>query len=207
MNFDEIRQGSLRKAAALGYESATTLPLLDESLRLRSQEEIEDRALTLSGVVAASYGFPRERVTAWLESEGLGSTLGEQESSFLQGCVREAQRFQVQVECLSAFAWALGFFAALDFDKPSPSHLVSIFPDFKASEPSNRFRSKAKLRDQIDVLRACDLAYCLHWDINQRLTNRKALPSGVPAHVVVERRRVLEWMLSSGGWEEVSLDT
>jgi hypothetical protein len=207
MNLDDLRQASLRKATALGYPPAITLPLLDESLRLRSGREITERALTLSGVVAASYGFPRERVTEWLQGEGLEATLGKAEAAFLQGKLGDAQPFQVQVESLTAFAWALGFLGAIEFDKPSPRHLVSIFPDFKRSQSSIHFRDKAKLRDQNDVLRACDLAYCLHWGINQKLIDKKPLPGELPPHVVIERRRAIEWMLSSEAWEDVSLDT
>jgi hypothetical protein len=207
MNFDELRQASLRKAIALGYPPATTLPLLDESLGLRSGREITERALTLAGVVAASYGFPRERVTEWLHGEGLEATLGKAEAAFLQGKIGNAQPFQVQVESLTAFAWALGFLGALEFDKPSPGHLVSIFPDLKKCESSIQFRDKAKLRDRDDVLRACDLAYCLHWGINQRLIEKKPRPGALPPHVVIEKRRAIEWMLASEDWEDVSLDT
>lgn len=207
MNFDELRQASLRKATALGYPPATTLPLLDDSLRLRSAKEITERALTLSGVVAVSYGFPRERVTEWLQREGLEATPGKAEAAFLQHKIGDAQPFQIQVESLTAFAWALGFLGVLDFDKPSPAHLVSIFPDLKKFESSIHFRDKAKLRDRDDVLRACDLAYCLHWGINQRSIERKPVPSALPPHVVIEKRRAIEWMLSSEDWEDVSLDT
>lgn len=207
MDLHEIRQASLREAVQLGYEPAANLPLLDESARLRPQKEIEDRAVVLCGVVAASYGLPRDRVSTWIEKEGLRGTVTDTESLLLQGDASDSQAFQVQVESLAAFAWALRLVASLQFDRPAPGHLVSVFPDFKKAEPSTRFRSTAKLRDEIDVVRACDLAYCLHWSINQRLLERKPTKSAVPPHVIIERRRALEWMLSSEDWGQVSMDT
>ena len=208
MSFAEIRKRSLKVATQLKFTLPSTLPLLDESLRLRQLGDIEDRVLVLSAVVAASYGFPRDRIVSWLEREALVSVLSGAEQSFLRGTGVAAQQFQVQVEALSAFAWALGFLPSMDFGKPSPSHLVSIFPDFKVAESSARFRSRAKLRDQIDIVIACDLAYCLHWAINQAVVDKKAPPGKVPPHVVIERRRALEWMLSSSEWDDVSsLDT
>ena len=207
MNFAEIRNGSLKAATQLGFTLSRGLPLLDGSLRLRPTREIEDRALTLSAVVASTYGFPRDRIISWLEREKLTSVLSRAEQSFLRGDSGPVQDLQTQVEGLCVFAWALEFLPSLDFSKPSPNHLVSVFPNFKAAEESSRFRSRARLRTQEDIVAACDLAYCLHWAITQAALDQKVRPGKVPPHVVIERRRALEWMLSSDEWEDVSLDT
>ena len=207
MNFEEIRSKSISVAKKLGYELPSGLPLLDSTVRLRPSKEIEDRALVLSGVVASSYGFPRDRVISWLDQEGLWSSVSLAESDFLRHGKGSAQQFQMQVESLCAFAWALGYLPSLDFDRPSPAHLVAIFPDFKVAESSGKFRDRANPRSQDEVAFGCDLAYCLHWSVNQSALDGKAIPGKVPPHVVIERRRALEWMLSADEWDEVSLDT
>ena len=56
-NLREIRELSLRKAGALGYETNPYLPLTDEEMSLRPVKEVVNRCLTLSTVVASSYGF------------------------------------------------------------------------------------------------------------------------------------------------------
>ena len=207
MDFAEIRDVSLKMAKQLQFALPSQLPLLDESLCLRPQSDIEDRALVTSAVVAVSYGCPKARIVSWLEQEALTSVLSGKERSFLRGEDAAVQSFQIQVEALCAFAWTLGFLPILDFGKPSPHHLVSIFPDFKMSEASARFRSQAKLRNKEDIVVKCDLAYCLHWAINQVTVDSKSLSGKLPSHVVIERRRVLEWMLSSDEWDDVLLDT
>ena len=207
MNFEAIRIKSLSVAKNLGYELPSDLPLLDSTVRLRPPKEIEDRALVLAGVVASSYGFPRDRVTSWLDQEGLWSAVSLAEADFLRHGSGSAEQFRMQVEAVCAFAWALGYLPSLDFDRPSPAHLVAVFPDFKVAEPAARFRDRANPRPQDEVAFSCDLAYCLHWSVRQAALDGKATPGKVPQHVVIERRRALEWMLSADEWEDVSLDT
>ena len=207
MNFEEVRTKSLTVAKKLGYELPSGLPLLDSTIRLQPSREIENRALVLAGVVASSYGFPRDRVISWLDQEGLWSSVSLAEEDFLRHGKGSAQQFQMQVESLYAFAWALGYLPSLDFDKPSPANLVAVFPDFKVAESSAKFRDRANPRSQDEVAFSCDLAYCLHWAVSQAALDGKAIPGKVPQHVVIERRRALEWMLSADEWEEVSLDT
>lgn len=207
MNFEEIRNKSLSVAKKLGYELPSDLPLLDSTVRRRSSQEIEDRALVLAGIVASSYGFPRDRIIFWLDQEGLWSSVSLAEADFLRHGKGSAQQYQMQVESLCAFAWALGYLPSLDFDRPSPAHLVAVFPDFKVAESSAKFRDRANLRSQDEVAFGCDLAYCLHWSVKQAAIDGKAISGKVPPHVVVERRHALEWMLSADAWDEVSLDT
>ncbi|WP_158336043.1 DUF4272 domain-containing protein [Burkholderia plantarii] len=198
---------SLQECEQLGYPLPSTLPMLDVEHGLRPPHEIESRALALSAIVAASYGFPRERAVSWLEQETLVPALSEAERGFLFDEVGLAQQFQVQVECLCAFAWVLELLPILNFAKPSPNSLVEVFPDLRQAESGSRFRRQAKLRSLGDVLGALDFAYCLHWGIHNAAVSRKMILGNVPPHVVIERRRALEWLLSQENWADVSLDT
>lgn len=207
MCFSEIRASSINAAARWGIYLPSTLPLLDESLSLRSSIEIVDRTLALGAAVAASYGLPRGQAVSWLNGESLHVALAETELEFLQGDESLTQDIQAQVETLCAFAWALGFLPSLDFGKPCPNHLVSVFPDYRAGDSSARFRAGANLRTLEHILAACDLAYCLHWSITQAALDGMHPAGRVDAYVVIERRRALEWMLSTTEWDDVFLDT
>ncbi len=207
MNYFEIRSKSLADSERLGFSRADILPVLDEALVIRPVEEIVDRALVLSVVVAVSYGFPRNKASSWLEKENLISSLSGLESEFVHSNSPLSKMFQVQVEGLCAFAWSLGYLPNLDFSVASPHHLVSVFPDFKVLESTRRFREKARLLPVGDMVSALDLAYCLHWGVSHARIGGGVVPGKVPPHVIVERRRALEWMFSAVDWDDISLDT
>lgn len=175
---------------------------------LRPAEEIIDRALALSTVVAVSYGFRSDDALSWLAQESLTKGLSCQELNFLKGFNQNRQQFQRQVESLCTFAWALEFLPELDFSKRSPVRLVAIYPDLKIMKSAVDFKNKAKLRPVSKIVEACDAAYCLHWGLRQAaLDEGITLKRPLSSIVVTERRRALEWMLSKEAWDNISLDT
>jgi hypothetical protein len=207
MNFADLRSASHSEARRLGYATNPSLPLLDANLWLRPKNQITLRALTLHCVVAASYGFPKVQSFDWLNQEHLTDALTHKERSFLSGGVTDAIHFQLQGECLWVFAWALGRVERLDFALPASDNLVTLYPDLKNSESSAKWREDLRLRSRTEVLAACDLAYCLHWAINQsRIDGRKGIGRLKP-YIIVERRRALEWMLGQAEWDDLELDT
>ena len=111
------------------------------------------------------------------------------------------------METLYAFAWAFGLFNELDFEKECPNTLVSLYPNLKADETSVGFRKQTVLRSIDDIVAACDLAFVLHWSVNQAAVEGEPVPGKVPPYVIMERRRALEWMLSPEDWDQFSLDT
>ena len=108
---------------------------------------------------------------------------------------------------LNAFAWALGFVGSLHFDSCCDDSLITCFPDLKNDGSSDDYKAHAKTRSIDQIVSACDLAYCLHWAVADANLRSKPIPGHVDAHIIVERRRALEWMLSSDDWDDVSLDT
>ena len=208
MNFAELRDASHSEVRQLGYPTSPSLPLLDPQLRLRPEDEIAIRALTLHAVVAASYGFPKKGSVAWLQQEGLTDSLTAEERAFLAaGSIGDAIRFQVQGECLWVFAWTLGKVQRLDFAQSAPNYLVTFYPDLKKGESSAGWREHARLRSEAEVFAACDLAYCLHWGINQSRIDGRTRSGPVKPYVIWERRRALEWALGQAQWDNVELDT
>lgn len=207
METDQIRAKSLSILAKAGLSIPTGLPVLDDGLRLRDQDEVLNRLLCISPVAAASYGFDRVKSLAWIRQEKLGASLTNGELRFLERSEGPPQLFQTQIEGMWALAWALSLVPQLDFWKDCDNHFVTLMPNLKVSQSSSELRRKAQLRPRDELVAACDLAYCLHWVIRQAEIEGNEPPSGLKSYVIIERRRALEWLLSSESWDAISLDT
>ncbi len=208
MDFQIIREKSLASASNLGYPVNLELPLLSTDLKLRTEDEIIGRSLALHVVIACSYGYDKGSAIQWLIQEDCIDYLSESERDFLEDNKKNDNvNFQFQVEALNAFAWALGFVKAIAFDSVCDNRLVKCFPDLKNNESSTRYREKAKLRSINQIIPVSDLAYCLHWALVDSSLNDKELSVYIDSHVIIERRRALEWMLGTDDWDEISLDT
>ncbi len=208
MDTATIRRRSLNEAARLGYEVSTELPLSDFDVKARDVDELVDRCLVLHALTAVSYGFPRGTVKAWLEREELVGVLSASERRYLDsGDDGDDEFYRGMSESVWALVWSLGMAPKLDFAKPCPNDLVQMFPNLKTGEGSSAFRGRAQRRSTEELLAAADLAYCLHWAIADSSLRGGDVPGRVPAWVIVERRRALEWVLSDEDWDEVPLDT
>jgi len=207
IRLDEIRRASVTEAKRLGYDTNPNLPPLDVNLALRPQADIISRALSLHCVVGSSYGFAKHRSLEWLQQEMLVDALTAEENIFLNSSTTQATQFQTQGECLTVFAWALGKLQTLDFAKPAEGSLVRLYPDLKRNESGARWKQAVVSRSTDEVVAACDLAYCLHWAINQTRLDARTQVGPVKPYVIVERRRALEWLLSREQWSDIELDT
>ncbi|KJZ13313.1 hypothetical protein TW85_13940 [Marinomonas sp. S3726] len=207
MDFQKIRKKSLASAKKLGYEVNPALPLLDDDLELRPQEEIVARSLALFAVIASSYGFDKSSAIQWLEQEGCIEYLSESERDFIENDEGDTAYFQSQVEGLNAFAWVLGVVKSIPFDSVCDNTLIRRFPDIKNGKSTSDYKAQSVVRSIDKIISACDLSYCLHWAIVDSGMNTRELPGDVGGHVIIERRRALEWMLSTTDWDEIGLDT
>jgi hypothetical protein len=208
MDTAAIRKRSLKEAARLGYAVSAELPLSDFDVKARDVNELVDRCLVLHALIAVSCGFPRDAVRAWLGQEDLTGSLSASERRYLEaGDASDDEFYRGLSESVWAFVWALGMAPKLDFAKLCPNDLVRMLPSLKTGESSSTFRSRAQQRSIDDLLAAADLAYCLDWAATDASLRGEAQPGRVPAWVVVERRRALEWVLSDQDWDDVQLDT
>lgn len=207
MNLKIIRDKSIQNATAMGYELDSSLPLLDQGLSIRGKNEIIDRSLTLFATVAGSYGFAKTDAINWLKQEKLDSVLSPSESVFLTAADNQKTYYQKQVEALNAFAWVLGYVKEMEFDQVCANNLIALYPDIMNKASASEFSVKSNLRSVEEIVEKCDLAYCIHWAITDAQLSNSRLPGNIGAHVIIERRRVLDWILSNQDWEEVSLDT
>ena len=206
---EDIRNISLAEAKRLGYPTNRNLPTLDIPECPRDLSAIGRRLLALYAVVSCSYGFPKERAKHWLRQEGLLDALSSMESDYLNDISRSPQNTQGQwqVEGLWTLAWAAGRHDIMDFSSSCAENFVQMLPDIKNAASSRTFQNELKLRAETDLLKAADLAYCLHWAIRDAELNGNTAPGLVPPEVVIERRRALEWMLGDEYWDDVNLDT
>lgn len=207
MDRELIRAQSLKTAKGLGYPVNEALPLMDDVHTSRSVSEIIERLLCLHAAAACAYGFDRSTARAWLDKELLLSHATAAERQFIEHGNGDPNRFRVQVEAMWALAWALGVVTHIEFSKKCSDSFAVMLPNLKVNETSSALRSKVRLRTIEELFEACDLAYCLHWAIRQAHLTGGKLPGNVPAFVVEERRRALEWLLDSDPWDAVSLDT
>jgi len=207
MDTKRIRSESIRKASELGVAVSVSLPHLDTDLATRSLDDAIGRLLAMNVVAAAAYGFDRPKALAWLQAEGLTDLLTEPERRFLTERGGAAEPFQNQVEGMWALAWAIGLVDELNFAKDCEGRFAAMLPNLKQAEPSLGLRQRSKLRRPEEIAAACDLAYCLHWALTQARVDGRPLPIHLKPRLVIERRRALEWLLSTEEWDDISLDT
>lgn len=206
MDMASIRQASWGVATKFGFPTNDALPLLDTSVIFRSKDEIVDRVFGMLSLAASAYGLDRKKAFAWLEREGSLQNLTSTEREFLGGAQMNPTPFMEQIEGMWALCWCLKVVPDLDFSIPCSGDFSKLLPDLKKDEAGAAFRGKASLRDSVEVITKCDLAYCLHWGVvHAGLTGK--LKKAIKPYVIVERRRSLEWLLSEDSWDEVPLDT
>ncbi|MCB0770971.1 MAG: DUF4272 domain-containing protein [Flavobacteriales bacterium] len=209
MNMQEIRETNLKVAKGLGYPVNERLPFMDEVNQLRSLADAAERLLCLNAVVACSYGFPKDKAIKWLIREGAFDHLAQSEQDYLYSSSNGATNAQKQwqVESIWALAWCVGCHDDLDFADSCSDSLIQMLPNLAKDVTTEAFKMGLKLRAKSEIVLKADLVYCLHWAVRNAEINGQRTPGKVPANVVAERRRALEWMISQDDWDEVTLDT
>jgi hypothetical protein len=207
MDPEALRKHSLQVVVRLGYSTNNALPLLNDAPHLRRAKQVVDRLLCLNAVAASAYGFDRREAKEWLAHEAVFQFLTDAERLFVESGVGDSEKFKLQIEGMWALAWSLGMVAELDFARSCDKNFVRMLPNLKNHQSADAFRSEVRLRAAIDVLAAADLAYCLHWAVRDSQVHGHMLPGKVPAYVIEERRRALDWLLGTEAWDQISLDT
>jgi hypothetical protein len=176
---------------------------------VRDKSEIGRRLLALYAAVASSYGFPKADAIRWLRQGNLEGSLTNIERHFLcnESAEAESNSMQWKVESLWTLAWAAGLHSTLDFEESCDDDFVHLLPDLNKEGSSHNFINDLKSRGVEEFIKKCDLAYCLHWGAREATLTGKTILGAVPANVILERRRALEWLISDQAWDEVSLDT
>lgn len=202
----EIRAQSTTKVRGLGYTANDSLPLLGTEFVIRSTSDVRARILCISAVLWGAAGLSEKAVLKWLEQERLLRQLTLKERQFLAD--RESEpTMSARADGLFALAWCGGLIEGFDFSAECPDTLVELFPDVRKGQRSAGFGKKIAIRDPTLIIANCDLAYCLHWSVRDRIVQGRQTSGRLHPIHLVERRRAFEWMISSAGWDDVSLDT
>lgn len=204
---DLTRQSSVELAEQHGIRIPRSLPKLEPLSVTKDVSQVLDRLFCLNAVAAVAYGFSNHRARAWLDREGLLLSLTKEEADFIGGD-GSREPFQLVVEGAWALAWALRLVPSLDPWAGADAKFVHLLPDLKADEPTARLRERAgSLRSDGELMSALDLSYCLHWAVRDAALTGSRAPGQITGHVIVERRRALEWLFSDVRWDQLALDT
>jgi hypothetical protein len=201
-----IRARSITRARALGYAANDSLPLLGTEFAIRSASDLRTRMLCISAVLWRAAGLSEDAVLEWLEQESLLKSLTPKERQFLADPESEPT-MSARADGLFGLTWSAGLIDDFDFSTECPDTLVELFPDVRKGHRSAGFGKEIAVRDPELIVAHCDLAYCLHWSVRNQLVQGQPRSGKLDCVYLVERRRAFEWMLSSVGWDEVSLDT
>lgn len=199
-----IRQRSLFMTRRLGYPVDVTLPLLPDAGVLRDKEEVVDRMLALDAVIACASGMPPEVAFDWTQEVGITHALSPVEVAILRGRVEDVPATLLdRMEALWALGWAASLFRGVDYTRICGPELGMIFGELDDARDVRALRKRCRLRRYEDVLAAADLSRCLCRGIEIAARQRKPAPGKVQPHVVFERRRALEWLISDTNWDDV----
>lgn len=106
-----------------------------------------------------------------------------------------------------AVIWALG----LVNDIKEPNSICNCEEAIRvlfSCDTYEEFKSKVKLRDIEDILDMLDLYYRYHWACVEKRVNGKGDIGFLEPAVVAERRKGLEWLISSfKDWNDIPLHT
>ena len=207
IDYFAVRKQSLNIVKRLGYPINERLPILDESVIARTEDNIVDRLIAMLCVAACAYGFDSQKASIWINRESKSDSLTLKERNFLLDKTGNKSSFMLQIEGMWALAWSINAIPSLDFGEPCSQDFVKRLPDLKCDGSASKFRDAARIRDLSEIVSACDTAYCLHWAIRDSQLRNIKRPGKVEEYVIVERRRALEWLLTDEPWEDISLDT
>jgi hypothetical protein len=186
------------------------LPLLENDLRLRSEDEIIDRILIMEACAAVAFGFDKILAQNWIIEQKITAEFSSAEVNFLWGNHRTKEKglFIDQIESIWALMWVGGFMQEINVLDNCSDSLITLLPDLEANQSSEMFRSKIKLRPYQEILQMLDIYYCLNWAIHDAFLHKnRDFPLKTSYPMVLARRKALEWVLSDKGWEDISLDT
>lgn len=201
-----------------GIECYENLPLVESSseVKMKSLDEICNRAFTcfISIQVACdvnnnNYEESIKYFKPILEELNLEQYLNSKEKRIFDGTytVQDAIDLDWEYEDL----WSLFFALGLVDDITDGGKLCDcdfIIKTMASCKNVEEFKKKCKLRDIEEILDMIDLYYRYDWACTEKRIRPETNIGDLNPSNVVERRRGLEWLISSeDDWYEISLDT
>lgn len=218
-NSSERRSNSNKKIKEMGIACLETLPVIEESsqVKLKGLDDICRRSIAclLSTQLACDisencdYNESKKLFSKLLNDYKVENYLLEKEKKLFSNDYTEQDVIDVAwtYEAYWSLVWALGLVDDIEypFDTCDCKTAIKIVGDCRSYE---EFKSKCKLRDIEEILDMLDLYYRYHWATTENRINPKTPIGKLNPDVVVERRRGLEWLISTlDDWNDISLDT
>jgi hypothetical protein len=213
MNIDteKIKHESERKVLAAGGEICDWLPYI-EFTKIRSDEEVVNRALILNAMVNIAFKAPVHVIRDWIQTHNLALYLSTSERGILDkenAALNQSDLTNLfwYIEALWAFLWATQIITEMRFNEPIPDTMASYCPDLKQNEGPAKFTERMRLRSYNEIYEERDLYYRVMWYCRHlELSGRNH--SNFKMDVVMERRKALEWIMDSTlDWDDVPQDT
>jgi hypothetical protein len=182
----------------------------DERVKIRTQDEVVNRALALCYIGLKSEGLEQKHLDQMDKDFGITAKLSPNEKAYATARQpTEQQKIDAnwRYESLHVLLWALGYIDTLSY----PDRMCNVADDVKIiyELKEKGFRQKAKLRSKKEILDQADLILRLDWAcVSARVKNETA-PSGLDKSVVFERHHTLNWLINymNQSWDEVTTDT
>lgn len=182
----------------------------EDSVTLRTKDEVVDRALALCYIGLKSEGLEQAHLDKMARDYRIVDKLTASEKAYANAkAPTEQQKVDAnwRYESLHIMLWALGFIDTLSY----PDQLCNVANDVKfiIGQTEQQFREKARLRTKKEILDQADLVLRLDWAcVSARLENKPA-PGRLDKSVVYERHYSLNWLIRylEQDWDNVSADT
>lgn len=198
---------------SLGIPVNPWLPRVDseDEARTRDAKDVARRALILYGLTAVGDNESREKILSILQRQELWKYVSPDERRFLEDASPSQQALtgaSWRMEAVWTLLWALGKVDKLDLPTgmcdPDRVHELMPGPDDSFAE----FIESAKLRPVSEILDETDRIYRIHWAVRDAQINRRPMPAGLDADVVVERHYALNWLTwYADEWDDITTDT
>ncbi|MEO7309906.1 MAG: DUF4272 domain-containing protein [Chitinophagaceae bacterium] len=182
----------------------------EDSVTIRTQNEVTDRALALFYIGAKSEGLEQKQLYKIGHDFNINAKLTASEREYAT-TKKPTQQQNIDAswryESLHLMLWALGFIDTLSY----PNQICDVAGDLKIIQDltEQQFKQKAKLRSSKEILDQADLILRLDWACVSAKEKKQSAPGNLVDGVVVERHQSLNWLINylHEDWDKVTTDT
>lgn len=209
------KNNSIIRSKGISVSEKLLCLLDDDRVTLRSTEEICKRAaaclLTIqiacdinnNGDYEGSLEFFKPLYTRY----GVEDMLNSKEKRIIDGTYSTQDTIDMDwaYEAYWALCWCLGLVEDIS-GADTLCDCQEAISFLTSSQSLEDFIGKCKLRSLDEILDMQDLYYRYHWAVNDSIVNPDCKTGDLNRSVVIERRRALEWVLSSTiDWYDIVL--
>ncbi len=193
-----------------GVPRHPNLPYLDWQ-SIRGPRSVAERLMVLYCIAGLAYDADPELLRSWVHRDDFLNFFEPEEWDLLSKDTHSREELNEagwRQESVYVAAWALGIVEELAWPD-AECDLSPVFPQIPEDVPTQEFLRDATIRGSEDILAAADLYYCLDASLRH-----DELWGGAPASsrypmvpIVMERRTMLEWLISNEMFGSITLDT